>query len=552
MTPGRWRSAAAAGGALAALGSVLPWTTIVLPRFQGQELSVAAFFAGPRQFTLILAAVVVAGALIPLSSRATRGQGLFVLGAGGAAISLGNLIWEAVEGGGLGAIAPGVWLTAAAFALVAVVASRFMDVRRAPVPVEWKPPAGFTGPLVEGAVVLATLLIAFWAGYDLFLFDEPGIFLTLIAVGLVMGTALTRFGLVPAFSDVFRRRKVLALVLLFLVLVAFPLTQSQNLYPVRILASAGLFAAAALGLNVVVGSAGLLDLGYIAFFGIGAYIAAIFGGGLNTVNELHIPFFIVFVMACTGAGVAGVVLGAPTLRLRGDYLAIVTLGFGEIVNRIMQNLNLTHGNVGVAGVPSLKVGSFDFGQRHELAGRTVANFANYYYLELLLLIGIVFVVARVNRSRIGRAWIAVREDELAASAMGVNTIAIKLLAFGVGAFIAGGAGSIFTHLNSQASPDSFQFIESVTVLAMVVLGGMGNISGVILGAVLLVVMPEKLRFFQDQRLLLFGLALILMMRFRPEGLLPSSRRRLELKEGEGSAMGAAPGSAAATVPAAGN
>jgi branched-chain amino acid transport system permease protein len=269
------------------------------------------------------------------------------------------------------------------------------------------------------------------------------------------------------------------------------------------------------------------------------------------VHKLHIPFVGVFALSCAGAGIAGVVLGAPTLRLRGDYLAIVTLGFGEIVRRIMENLNLTNGIAGVADVPALKLpGGFNFGERHVLSGRTVANFANYYYLELFVLIGILFVVSRVNRSRIGRAWIAIREDELAANAMGVNTVAIKLLAFGVGAFVAGGAGSIFTHLTSTASPESFSFIESVTVLAMVVLGGMGNLGGVMLGAVLLIVLPEKLRFFQDQRLLLFGAALILMMRFRPEGLIPSSRRRREFKEGEGSALGAVPGSAA-MAPAAG-
>jgi len=348
-----------------------------------------------------------------------------------------------------------------------------------------------------------------------------------------------------------------AALLAFGLLVMMPVIGGRNGYYLEVATQVCIFAALALGLNIVVGLAGLLDLGYVAFFAVGAYTWAIVGSPHGNVifgGGFPLPAWMFYVFLLVGllvAAITGVLLGLPVLRLRGDYLAIVTLGFGEIVNRIMQNLNLTKGNVGVAQIPALKIGSFDFGQRHEVAGRTVASFANYYYLELLLLIGIVFVVSRVNRSRIGRAWVAIREDELAAAAMGVNTIAIKLLAFGVGAFFAGGAGSIFTHLNTQASPDSFEFIESVTVLAMVVLGGMGNLGGVILGAILLVVMPEKLRFFQDQRLLLFGAALILMMRFRPEGLIPSARRRREFRSGTGSAMGAAPGSDAASAPAAG-
>ena len=601
-----WRGVAAAGGALAAAGSILPWTARPLPAYRGQNLSIAAFFEGPRQFTLILAALLVVLSLIPLPRGLQRAQGVFALALGSALLTAGDLVAEIWEGRGIGAVAVGVLLTTAGFAVAAVAAGRTLERRAGPVgPVllglgsylflqgiltlgwvdhgmwrrgnaaeafagiilvaiggtrltaatkppqapPWRLSARRGGWLIEGAIVFGAILLAFWAAYDLFLFDEPVLFLTLLGAVLVVGWSANRVGLMGPLSDIFLRRKVMVLVLLFAVLVAFPLTQQENIYPVRILASAGLFAAAALGLNVVVGSAGLLDLGYIAFFGIGAYVAAIFGGNLDTIDNFHIPFFWVFILACVVSGIAGVVLGAPTLRLRGDYLAIVTLGFGEIVRRVMENLNLTHGNVGVAGVPHLKIGSLDFSQNHEVAGRTVAYFANYYYLELLYLVAIIFVVSRINRSRIGRAWVAIREDELAASAMGVNTIAIKLLAFGVGAFFAGGAGSIFTHLNSQVSPDSFQFIESVTVLAMVVLGGMGNIGGVILGAVLLIVLPEKLRFFADYRLLLFGAALVLMMRFRPEGLIPSARRRREFREGVGSSMGATPGSGAIASPA---
>jgi branched-chain amino acid transport system permease protein len=383
--------------------------------------------------------------------------------------------------------------------------------------------------------------VAFWLAYDLFIFDEPQLFLVLLASSIVAGVASEQMSFTGAVSGMFRRAKREALVVIVLELIAFPIAQANNQYAVIILAFVGVFAVAALGLNVVVGSAGLLDLGYVAFFGIGAYIAAIFGGHLSTVHNFHIPFFWVFLMSCGGAGLAGVILGAPTLRLRGDYLAIVTLGFGEIVRRIMENLNLTKGPVGVADIPQVAIGSLNFGERHMLLGRSLPSSANYYYLELVYMLAIIFVVSRLGRSRIGRAWVAIREDEVAASAMGVNTIAIKLLAFGVGAFFAGGSGAIFAHLTTNATPDSFTFIESVTLLAMVVLGGMGNVGGVILGATLLRVMPEKLRFFADYRLFIFGAALVLMMRFRPEGLVPSTRRRREFKEGGGTSLGAPPG-----------
>lgn len=550
-----WRVVAVGGGLLAAAGSGLQWTTVRIAEFRDQNLSVAGF-GGPRQFTLILAALAVIAAAAPLPGAYARGRALVPLGIGGAAVAAMNIVFIGrAEGGGFGKAGGGVWLSVLAFGVVALSGWRHPDFAKEPA--TWDP--RWPAP-VEWIIVLALSAAALWAGYDLFLFDEAALFLTLLGGGIAIGIASERTGLVKTLLPLFSRRKSLALALLLAILVVFPLTQATNQYPVRILASVGLFGAAALGLNVVVGAAGLLDLGYIAFFGIGAYIAAIFGGNLSTVSDFHIPFFWIFLMSCSGAGLAGVVLGAPTLRLRGDYLAIVTLGFGEIVRRVMENFNLTHGNVGVADIPDLVIGPFDFGRTHTLPfalrrlpgiGDTLAGFANYYYLEILYMLAIVFIVSRLNRSRIGRAWVAIREDELAASAMGVNTISIKLLAFGVGAFVAGGAGSIFSHLNTNATPDSFSFIESVTVLSMVVLGGMGNLGGVILGALLLVVLPEKLRFFQEQRLLLFGAALILMMRFRPEGIIPSSRRRREFREGEGSAMGPAPGSGA-TLSAAGS
>jgi branched-chain amino acid transport system permease protein len=243
------------------------------------------------------------------------------------------------------------------------------------------------------------------------------------------------------------------------------------------------------------------------------------------------------------AVVAGVIIGAPTLRLRGDYLAIVTLGFGEIFRIVVNNLNgqsgpeVTGGANGVFGVPDLNFFGYNFESQHQILGVTFGKFGNYYLLLLIAMAVVIFIFARVNDSRIGRAWVAIREDETAAVAMGINGFRFKLLAFGLGAGLAGLAGTINAHILNTVTPDQYMFSatappNSAFLLAAVVLGGMGTISGPVLGAALLYLIPAKLQFFSDKQLLLFGLALILMMRFRPEGLVPSRRRQLEFHEEE--------------------
>jgi branched-chain amino acid transport system permease protein len=317
------------------------------------------------------------------------------------------------------------------------------------------------------------------------------------------------------------------------------------------------FSAAAIGLNVVVGLAGLLDLGYVAFFGVGAYVGALFANaGVSSVH-VHLPFILVILLGAIVAAVLGVIIGAPTLRLRGDYLAIVTLGFGEIFRITVNNWDvrcgpdftptcLTRGPNGISGIQDLHVGNFDLGATHHLFGVTLPGVANYYFVELLLIAAVIVMFTRLNDSRIGRGWIAIREDEVAAAAMGVHTVRLKLLAFAIGAFLAGAAGTVNAHLATQVSPDSYDFFQSIFLLAAVVLGGMGTVPGAILGSSVLFVLPEKLRSFQDKRFLLFGAALVLMMRYRPEGIVASTRRRRELREVEqgsetAGATGAAPG-----------
>ena len=318
---------------------------------------------------------------------------------------------------------------------------------------------------------------------------------------------------------------------------------------VRIAAFVLLYVMLALGLNIVVGYAGLLDLGYVAFFAVGAYFYALLA---SPHFNVHLPFWALLPGCALIACFFGVVLGAPTLRLRGDYLAIVTLGFGEIIRIFLNNLNapvnITNGPQGVNLIDPIRLGDFSLAQSHALAGVPFPGVYNYYYLFLALTLLVIFVSMRLEDSRIGRAWVAIREDELAAAASGINTRNVKLLAFAIGASFGGVSGGLFAGFQGFVSPESFTLIESIMILCMVVLGGMGHIPGVVLGAVLLVALPEALRYLgplqqavfgrvladpADLRLLVFGLALIFVMLLRPSGLWPSPLRRREMATGTG-------------------
>ncbi len=314
---------------------------------------------------------------------------------------------------------------------------------------------------------------------------------------------------------------------------------------VRIANFAILYILLALGLNIVVGFAGLLDLGYIAFYAVGAYAYALLA---SPHFDLHLPFWVILPIGAALAAFFGLLLGAPTLKLRGDYLAIVTLGFGEIVRIFLNNLsrpvNITNGPQGVAGIDPFRIDGFDFAQYQTLLGLQFSGPIKYYYLLLAVVIAVIVINLRLQNSRIGRAWEAIREDEIAASAMGINTRNVKLLAFAMGASFGGLAGGMFSAMQAFISPESFVLVESIMVVSMVVLGGMGNVWGVILGALLLSFVPEILRWtvepLQDAlfgrqlidpeviRMLIFGLALVLVMLFRPAGLLPSAVRKREL------------------------
>ena len=329
---------------------------------------------------------------------------------------------------------------------------------------------------------------------------------------------------------------------------------------VRILDTALLYILLALGLNIVVGFAGLLDLGYIAFYAVGAYLFALLASPHLAENfpavaaafphGLHMPVWAVIPLGAGVAALAGVLLGAPTLRLRGDYLAIVTLGFGEIIRVFMNNLdapaNLTNGPKGINSIDPITIGGVSLGEPLQVLGFTLAPVTLNYYFFLFIVVVAVVICLRLHDSRLGRAWMAIREDELAAKAMGLNTRNLKLLAFGLGASFGGVAGVLFASFQGFVSPESFSLQESVLVVAMVVLGGLGHIPGVILGAFLLAALPEVLRHvagpLQEMsggrldaailRQLLVALAMIGIMLMRPRGLWPSPRHEDRLMPAE--------------------
>ena len=347
-----------------------------------------------------------------------------------------------------------------------------------------------------------------------------------------------------------KTNKLFTFLLVALALLVLPLLLQQggNAW-VRILDMALLYVLLALGLNIVVGYAGLLDLGYVAFFAVGAYLFALLGSphlaeafpwvAAAFPDGLHLPIWAVIPLAAALAGLFGVLLGAPTLKLRGDYLAIVTLGFGEIIRVFLNNLdrpiNLTNGPKGINQIDGITFFGIKLSRPIEVFGFEIASVSLYYYLFLALVIVSVVICHRLEQSRIGRAWMAIREDEIAAKAMGINTRNLKLLAFGMGATFGGISGAMFAAFQGFVSPESFSLMESVMIVAMVVLGGIGYLPGVILGALLLAALPEVLRHvagplqaMTDGRIdsailrqLLIALAMISIMLLRPRGLWPA-------------------------------
>jgi branched-chain amino acid transport system permease protein len=342
------------------------------------------------------------------------------------------------------------------------------------------------------------------------------------------------------------------------VLVIMPLvfTGYGQLFAVRIMAVIGIYVMLALGLNIVVGYAGLLDLGYIAFYAMGAYAGVLVGDIFTKVTHLPgLAYWAMIPVAAAVAALTGLALGTPVLRLRGDYLAIVTLGFGEIVRIILNNLAVvTNGAAGLPKAGQVMPSPWPLDWLKDNVHFTIPainfdfSFTNnlFWYIVIVLLCMLtIFVVTRLDNSRLGRSWVAMREDEVAANSVGINTTVAKLWAFSLGALWGGIAGVTFANFQAFVSPESFTFIESVFVVVSVVIGGMGSIPGVIVGAILIQGIPETIRglassgvvnltgeqiaLISNYRFLVFGLLLVVMMAWRPQGFIPSKRRAQELK-----------------------
>lgn len=337
-------------------------------------------------------------------------------------------------------------------------------------------------------------------------------------------------------------------------LILMPVIGTYNQYYMDVATQVGIYVALALGLNIVVGFAGLLDLGYVAFYATGAYLYAIFASDQanNFIHFMKFPlsgewFWLFLPLSLIAAGIAGILLGLPALRLRGDYLAIVTLGFGEIIRIIMNNLdkpvNITNGPKGITPI-----------EPPAIFGYTLNQSVHYYFIVMAIVLFVIFVTRRLENSRLGRAWAAIREDEVAARAMGIPLLKTKLMAFAIGASFAGMMGALFAAKQTFVDPSSFGFMESIGVLAMVILGGMGSIPGAIVGATAVVMLqtqvlksfsewigqlrdsgvldiPTQLEPAKFERLV-FGLILVLMMIFRPQGLIPAKRKEMHLDEAE--------------------
>jgi branched-chain amino acid transport system permease protein len=354
-----------------------------------------------------------------------------------------------------------------------------------------------------------------------------GLFFLIFAIYYLRSAREQQIGAAYARVPQTQRRVLSYMLALILVAILLALPQLLGLFFSEVLVNTGLFILLALGLNIVVGFAGLLDLGYVAFFAIGAYTMAVLSSPEVVLHPLltspiGMTFWVALPFSVLAAMLAGVLLGIPVLRIRGDYLAIVTLGFGEII-RLLAVSDLLKpwlgDGLGLHGIPKPMIGENELAASPQL-----------YYLVLAGCLLVLFVALRVKNSRLGRAWIAVREDEDVAQAMGIDLVKTKLLAFAMGASFGGLSGAIFASKLQTIYPSSFGILYSINVLAIIIIGGMGSIPGVIVGALVLVGLPELLREFSDFRLMLYGAVLVLMMLVRPEGLLPEARRREELEE----------------------
>ncbi len=522
-----------AGALLLLAGSLLSWCYV-----RGILGDVSHTFApGDVQiFAIVLSAVALfflllrAGLFHSIHRLLDSARALRALSVTAAAYMVLVVFLVAWQAPGLANADPGIYVSLVGALAMAAASWRMPSDPRVD-------PVGVHLPSWVEILVIVVLFAIVLFGTAYALGQEDGtvfcLFLLFLA-GLCL--ALARGGLFAWMWVIAQRHRHVLTLGAFTVAFLFPFTQNGSDANMSIATQVIIFATTALGLNIVVGLAGLLDLGYIAFLGAGAYVGATMSYSSFATIGWKPPFLVVMLIGGAVSATLGLVIGSPTLRVSGDYLAIVTLAFGEIFRLAMGNLdgnngpNLTRGPNGIPAIPDLEFFGFNFGQTHTILGVPINRFGNYYFFLLLVAAFIILVFTRLNNSRIGRGWVAIREDEKAAEAMGVNIFGLKLFAFASGAFLAGLAGTVKAHQDVSVTPDQYVFLESAFLLAAIVLGGMGTVAGVIIGATILKLLPEKLRFVSDYRLLIFGLLLVLIMRFRPEGLVASRRRALEFHE----------------------
>ncbi|QGF25059.1 branched-chain amino acid ABC transporter permease [Raineyella fluvialis] len=543
---------AAAGRVTAVVGAVLligtPYLSWAYGRAALDDMTYTGGPSGLQFFSLIGGVVLLVLLLAPFRARVNGNGGARAAAIGATAYLVVIMASIALELGGLVNVDPGGWL-ALAGAVLALVGTLVLPAGPTPTLQRVRSPRW----LQILGIVAAMAGVLFAAAYGLGQ-DDGGAF---IAFAVFLGAAVYvthASGLLGWLGAAAARNRQVLVLSAFVVAFAFPFTQHGSDANMSIASQVLIFAATAMGLNIVVGLAGLLDLGYVAFLGAGAFTAATLSTSAFATINWHPPFLVVVLISGAISATLGLIIGSPTLRVSGDYLAIVTLAFGEIFRITMNNLdgqdgpNLTHGSNGIPGIPNLNVLGFDFGQPHAILGVTIGRFSNYYWLMLLVIGLIILVFGNLNHSRIGRGWVAIREDEKAAEAMGVNVFGLKLLAFAGGAFLAGVAGAVKAHQDVSVTPDQYVFMESAFLVAGIVLGGMGTVGGVVVGASILKLLPEKLRFFQDYRLLMFGILLVVMMRIRPEGLMPDQRRQLEFHDEDEDMVPSPAGAQAVTGP----
>jgi branched-chain amino acid transport system permease protein len=540
-----------AGAVVIVVGALLPWATFVLNDGAYPGKATLQFFDAPfavTSFRLHLLVLAVAALIVTFAPVPGRARVLRALGWGAAAVAAVNLVFITARGGGLGAVTVADNVAFGGFVAlvggVVLVVGAYASGIEPPVHLPIRPKQLSDVPPLIMTLIAWIILLATFAALLLLIAatltagGQGGVanpyagalFLSFLGFAGGMLGGLQGMGLVSWISRLSERHRPFSIVVLLGCAMALPFTDAGTEYWMTVAANIGVYAATAIGLNVVVGLAGLLDIGYVAFLGIGAFVAANVSGAAAAAFDIHLPFALAAVLSAVVAGCFGAIVGSPTLRVRGDYLAIVTLAFGEIFVRSAQNdiAGLTNGANAIPGIPAVSMFGTGFNEPIIVAGIRLPSGVLYYFMIVLLVALVMAVFANLKNSRIGRAWIAIREDEDVAKAMGIRTGRAKILAFMVGATTAGLAGAVFAHKLGTASYESFRFTESVTLLAAVILGGMGTIPGAVLGASLLFVLPEKLREFQDYRLLMFGLVLVLIMRFRPQGLLPDRHRRAEL------------------------